>query len=254
VISWSVVHYSRINGVVDLSDCEQKVLTAAACNVMKRRFKARGAGIVMALLERAAKIDRLEGRIGPAGPICAMPVVLHNPRELADAENQRALAIADPETTSRHLDILLGLTGAPSRDELALLDAVDRTFRAALLDHAAELRAKKTEARDPDIDFQILWWITSGRTQRKIAKHFGIKQQLVDRIKRTRLQTIYRVIEPLQPTVKRPAPGGIRDAENSYPFGNFAVFEAEQRNFRSYGREDTIAESNKLGHSKHGPR
>ena len=151
--------------------------------------------------------------------------------------------------------MLIGLSGLPSRDELALLDTIDRTFRAALREHAADLRAKKTESRDPDIDFQILWWLAAGRSQRKIAQHFKIKQALVARIKRTRLQNIYAaVIDQVIPKVTRAAPAGIRDTASSNPFGNFAAYEAEQRNFRSYGRESTHDESNKMGHSKNGAR
>ena len=230
------------------------MLSHAVAGVMKRPFKARGANIPFRLLERAANIDRREGRIGPVGPVSAMPAVKHNARELQDAAMQRALEIAKPETTSREYDLLIGLSGPPSRDELALLDTIDRTFRAALREHAAALRAKKTETRDPDIDYQILWWLAAGRSQRKIAKHFKIKQPLVARIKRTRLQNIYAaVIDQVIPKVTRAAPAGIKDSKSTNHFGNFTAYEAEQMNYRSYGREDTIGESEKNGTLKTWP-
>jgi hypothetical protein len=213
---------------------ERTVMSAAIYAVMKRPIAARGTGIAWALLERAVNIDRREGRVGPVGPVSAMPAVLHNARELHDAAMQRQLEIADPKTTSREYDLLIGLSGPPSREELTLLDTVDKTFRMALRGHAADLRAKNTEARDPDIDFQILWWLAAGRSQRKIAEHFGIKQQLVNRIKRTRLQIIYReAIEPLIPTVSRPAPKGIHSG-TSEPFGGNTLYTADQPYFRPY--------------------
>ena len=63
-------------------------------------------------------------RVGPAGFRNSMPAVMHNSRELHDAAMQRALEIAKPETMDRERELLLGLTGPPSRDELALLEAV----------------------------------------------------------------------------------------------------------------------------------
>jgi hypothetical protein len=60
-------------------------------------------------------------------------------------------------------------------------------------------------------------------------------------IKRSRLAIIYRdVIKPLMPTVSRPAPKGMGSG-NSVPFnfGGREVFEGEQRNFRTYGRDRT---------------
>jgi hypothetical protein len=122
----------------------------------------------------------------------AMPTVLHDERELADAASQRALELANPTTTNRDYDLLLGLSGPPSREEIALLEATDKTFRMALRGHAAELKAKNTEARDPDIDFQILWALAAGQSQREVAKRFGIKQQRVGRIKRSRLAVVLR--------------------------------------------------------------
>jgi hypothetical protein len=242
-------------GVIDLNEAERRVLSHAVAGVMKRPIAARGADIPFRLLERAANIDRREGRVGPVGPVSAMPAVLHNARELQDAANQRALEIAKPETTTREYDLLIGLSGTPSRDEPTLLDTIDRTFRAALREHAVDLRAKKTETRDPDVDYQVLWWLAAGRSQRKIAQHFKIKQPLVARIKRTRLQNIYAaVIDQVIPKVTRAAPAGVRDAASSNPFGNFDVFEAEQRNYRSYGRESTFDEANKMGHSKNGTK
>lgn len=219
---------------------ERTVLSAAITGVMKRPFKARGADIAWALLQRAANIERRQAKVGPTGFRNSMPVVLHNARELADAATQRALEISKPETTAREYDLLIGLSGPPSRDEIALLEVVDKTYRMALRGHAAELRAKKTETRDPDVDFQILWWLAAGRSQRKIAAHFGIKQQLVNRIKRTRLQTIYReVIEPLMPTVSRPVPKGIKSDNPDNQFGGRIVYVSEQRNYRTIGRDRT---------------
>jgi hypothetical protein len=144
-------------------------------------------------------------------------------------------------TTDRERELLLGLTGPPSRDELALLEAVDKTYRAALCGHAKELQDKKTETRDPDIDFQILWQLAAGKSQRKVAADFGITQQRVGMIKRSRLAIIYRdVIKPLQPTVSRPAPKGMRSGY-SEPFGGNLIYVGEQRNFRTIGRDRTTS-------------
>jgi hypothetical protein len=256
-------------GVVDFSDVqedglrricahaahdERTVLSAAIYGVMKRPLAKRGDDIAWALLQRAANIDRRHAKVGPNGARSAMPSVLHNERELQDAANQRALELADPKTTSRECDLLLGLSGPPSREEISLLDAVDKTYRMALRGHAKELQDQNTTARDPDVDYQILWHLAAGKSQRAVAKQYGIKQQRVGMIKRSRLAIIYRdVIKPLQPTVSRPAPKGLRSG-TSEPFGGNTIYEAEQRNFRSYGREDTLQESKKMGHSKHGPR
>jgi hypothetical protein len=136
---------------------ERTVLSAAIYGVMKRPLAKRGDDIAWALLQRAANIDRRQAKIGPNSVRSAMPSVLHNERELQDAANQRALELADHETTSRQCDLLLGLSGPPSREEIALLDAVDKTYRMALRGHAKELKDKNTETRDPDIDYQILW-------------------------------------------------------------------------------------------------
>jgi hypothetical protein len=213
---------------------ERVILSAAIVGVMKRPINARGADIAFALLQRAVNIDRRQGRVGPSGHFNAMPDVAHNERELADAETQRQLERLEISKTTSRYDLLLGLTGAVSQEEFALLEAIDKTFRLALRGHAEDLRAKKTEARDPDIDFQILWWLAAGKSQRKVADHFGIKQQLVNRIKRTRLQTIYReVIEPLMPAVSRPAPKGIHSG-TSEPFGGNPVYVADQPYFRPY--------------------
>jgi hypothetical protein len=199
-------------------------------------LETRGADIAFAILARATNISRRQGRVGPSGYFNSMPDVVHNTQELLDAANQRRLEIS--KTTSRD-DLLLGLTGTPSREEIALLEAVDHLFRLALRDHAADLRAKKTEARDADIDFQILWNLAAGKSQRAVAAHFGIKQQLVNRIKATRLQTIYRdVVKPLTPTISRPAPQGIQSG-TSEPFGGNTIYENEQRHFRSIGRDRT---------------
>jgi hypothetical protein len=213
---------------------ERTVLSAAICGVTKRPFKARREGIAWALLQRAASIERRQARVGPTGFRNSMPGVLHNARELADAANQRALEIAKPETMDRERELLLGLTGPPSRDELALLEAVDRTYRAALRGHAEDLRAQRTEARDADVDFKILLELAAGKSQRKVAADFGIKQQRVGMIKRSRLAIIYRdVIKPLQPTVSRPAAKGIQSG-TSEPFGGNPVFVADQPYFRPY--------------------
>ena len=109
------------------------------------------------------------------------------------------------------------------------------TFRAALRGHAEDLRAQKTEARDPDIDFKILWQLAAGKSQRKVAADFGIKQQRVGMIKRSSLVSIiYRdVIKPLQLTVSRPAPKGIQSG-TSEPFGGNPVYVADQPYFRPY--------------------
>jgi hypothetical protein len=233
---------------------ERTVLSAAIYGVMRRPIKARGADIAWCILQRAANIDRRQAKVGPTSVRSAMPAVLHNARELADAESQRQIELTDPKTTTREYDLSLGLSGPPSREEIALLQATDKTFRAALRGHAEDLRAKKTEARDPDIDFQILWHLAAGKSQREVARQYGIKQQRVGMIKRSRLLIIYRdVIKPLQPTVSRPAPKGMRRGK-SEPFGNIAIYVAEQRNFRSYGRESTFVEANKMGHSKNAPK
>jgi hypothetical protein len=248
---------SRTRGeMIEINDADRRVLSHAVAGCMKKPIAARGADIAFALLQRCANIDRRQARVGPTGHFNSMPDVVHDERELADAEAQRQLERLEISKATSRYDLLLGLTGAVSQEEIALLEAVDKTYRAALRGHAADLRSKGTEARDPDIDFQILWWLAAGRSQRKIAKHFKIAQPLVARIKRTRLQNIYAaVIDQIIPKmVTRPAPNGIRDPASSNPFGNFAVMESEQRNYRSYGRESTFDESKKMGHSKHGPR
>jgi hypothetical protein len=220
---------------------ERTVLSAAITGVMKRPFKARGDGIAWALLQRAASIERRQAKVAPTGFRNSMPAVLHNSRELHDAAMQRALEIAKPETMDHERDLLLGLSDTPSRDEIAVLEAVDKTYRAALRGHAEDLRAQGTEARDADVDFKILWQLAAGRSQRKVAADFGIKQQRVGMIKRSRLAIIFRnAIKPLMPTVSRPAPKGM-ESGNSVPFnfGGREVYEGEQRNFRTYGRDRT---------------
>jgi hypothetical protein len=178
-------------------DSERVVLSAAIYGVMARPIKARGADIGFALLQRAVNIDHRQCRVGPTGYFNSMSDVVHNAQELLDAANQRALEIS--KTISRN-DLLLGMTGPPSREEIALLEAVDH----------------------------------SGRSQRAVAAHFGIKQQLVNRIKATRLQTIFRdAIKPLQPTISRPAPKGIISG-TSEPFGGNPVYVADQPYFRPY--------------------
>jgi hypothetical protein len=169
---------------------ERTVLSEAIYGVMRRPIAARGADIAFALLQRCVNIDKRQSKVWPTGYINSMPEVARNERELADAEAQRQLERLEISRTATRYDLLLGLTGTVSQEEVTLLEAVDRTFRMALRDHAADLRAKKTEARDPDVDYQILWHLASGKSQRSVAAHFGIKQQLVARIKQTRLQTI----------------------------------------------------------------
>jgi hypothetical protein len=241
--------------IVELNDADRRVLSHAVAGVMKRPIAARGPGVAFALLQRAVNIDRRQARVGPDGYRNAMPDVLHNERELADQEAQRLKERLEISKVTTRYDLLLGLTGSVSQEEIALLDTVDRTFRAALREHAADLRAQGTTTRDPHVDFQVLWWLAAGRSQRKIAQHFKIAQPLVARIKRTRLQNIYAaVIDQVIPKVTKAAPAGIRDAASANPFGNFDVFEAEQRNFRSYGRESTFDEANKMGHSKNGTK
>jgi hypothetical protein len=220
---------------------ERTVLSAAIYGVMKRPLAKRGDDIAWALLQRAANIDRRQAKIGPNSVRSAMPSVLHNERELQDAANQRALELADHETTSRQCDLLLGLSGPPSREEIALLDAVDKTYRMALRGHAKELKDKNTETRDSDIDYQILWHLAAGKSQRAVARQYGIKQQRIGMIKRSRLAIIYRdVIKPLMPTVSRPAPKGMGSG-NSVPFnfGGRTVYEGEQRDYRTIGRDRT---------------
>jgi hypothetical protein len=191
------------------------------------------------LLQRAVNVDKRQARVGPTGHFNSMPDVARNERELADAKAQRQLERLEISRASSRYDLLLGLTGAVSQEEVALFEAIDRLFRKALRDHAADLRAKKTEARDADIDFQILWNLAAGKSQRAVAAHFGIKQQLVNRIKQTRLQTIYAdVIKPLTPTISRPAPQGLTSG-TSEPFGGNTIYVSEQRNFRSMGRDRT---------------
>jgi hypothetical protein len=220
---------------------ERTVLSAAITGVMKRPFKARREGIAWALLQRAANIERRQAKVGPTGFRNSMPTVLHNARELHDAAMQRALEIAKAETMDHERDLLLGLTGPPSRDEIALLEAVDKTYRAALRGHAEDLRAQGTEARDADLDLKILWQLAVGKSQRKVAADFGIKQQRVGMIKRSRLAIIYRdVIKPLMPTVSQPAPKGMGSGDSvEFNFGGRTVYEGEQRNFRTYGRDRT---------------
>jgi hypothetical protein len=209
-------------------------LSEAIYGVMRRPIAANNSDIAFALLQRCVNIDRRQARIGPTGHFNSMPEIARNERELADAEAQRQLERLEISRATSRYDLLLGLTGAVSREEIALLDAVDRTFRMALRDHAADLRAKKTEARDPDVDYQILWHLAAGNSQRKVAAYFVIQQQLVARIKQTRLKTIYRdVIEPLKPAVSRPAPAGIHSG-TSEPFGGNAVYVADQPYFRPY--------------------
>jgi hypothetical protein len=213
---------------------ERTVLSEAIYGVMRRPIAARGTDIAFALLQRCVNIDRRQARTGPTGYFNSLPDVVHNERELADAEAQRQLERLEISRATSRFDLLLGLTGAVSREEIALLDAVDHTFRAALRGHADELRAKKTEARDPDVDFKILWELAAGNSQRKVAAYFGIQQQLVARIKQTRLKTIYRdVIEPLKPTISRPAPAGIHSG-TSEPFGGNPIYVADQPYFRPY--------------------
>ena len=214
---------------------ERTILSEAIYGVMRRPIAARNSDIAFALLQRCVNIDRRQARIGPTGHFNSMLEIARNERELADAEAQRQLERLEISRAASRYDLLLGLTGAVSREEIALLETVDRTFRKALRDHAADLRSKRTEARDSDIDFQILWQLAAGESQRKVAAHFGIVQQLVTRIKETRLKTIYRaVIEPLKPTVSRPAPKGIHSGTTSEPFGGNAVYVADQPYFRPY--------------------
>jgi hypothetical protein len=120
---------------------ERAILSDAIVGVMKRPIAARGADIAFALLQRCVNIDRRQARIGPTGHFNSMPEIARNERELADAEAQRQLERLEISRTTSRYDLLLGLTGAVSREEIALLEAVDRTFRMALRDHAADLRA-----------------------------------------------------------------------------------------------------------------
>lgn len=239
---------------IDIDDDDKRTLSHAVAAVMKRPIKAPGSDIPFALLQRAVNIDRRQSKVGPAGYRNSMPTIVHSEREIYDAEVQRQIHAAEPDTTTHEYELLIGLSGTPSREEVALLEAVDRTFRKALTKHSDDLRERKTETRDPIIDYQILWQLAAGLSQRHVAKRFGIKQPLVARIKRERLVVIYReVIEQVRPKVSRAAPAGIRDSNGSSDgFDNYTIFVAEQRNLRSYGRESTYEERKKMGHSKNG--
>jgi hypothetical protein len=175
----------------------------------------RGNDVAWALLRLAVDIDNREKRLGPNGFRNSMPAFARSREELSDAYAQRLIDIAEGAK----------FTCEPSGPELDLLAAIDKVFRGALRDHAVKMQDAGKVTRGPNADFQMLWDLASGKSQRTVARELGISQPRVAHIKRTHLATIWRAIRP--PMIARPAPGGFKqptcEAPQSEGFTNYVA-------------------------------
>ena len=153
-----------------------------------------------------------------------MPTVIHTTEERREALAQRQLEIEkgdDPEDVFGYRP--------PSTGELTVLATVDSAFRETLW----ECRCGKGEGcgyvcgAKPDRDWQIIWRLASGKSQRKVAAEFGIKQPTLAYIKERSIHLIWKAIKPLV-TKRRARPAGIGDpagpSEDNFVTSHYYTF------------------------------